>query len=116
MIAHDAMYHRKCLTDLHYRASLCQQQDNPQNDERKLHGIAFGQVISFIVESVQNCTETVPVFKLSEMVKLYKEFLIELGSDCEQRIQSTRFKNRLLCHFEDMSAHSEGREVILAFN
>ena len=31
-------------------------------------------------------------------------------------MHSTRFKNRLLSQFEDMSAHNDKKEVILVFN
>ena len=34
----------------------------------------------------------------------------------ETRTHNTRFKNRLLSQFEDLSAHNERKEVILVFN
>ena len=71
LIAKDAMYHRVCLTNLYSKASSVQLEGNFNDDERKLHGIAFGEVVSFIEEAVMNAEDKMPAFKLSDLVKLY---------------------------------------------
>ena len=60
-------------------------------------------------------TETTPVMKLSDLVKMYRVFLKELGICVEQRIHSTRLKMRILAQFDDISSHNEGKEVLLVF-
>ena len=116
LIAQDAKYHHYCLTNLYRKASNIQLEGNFTNDERKLNGIAFGRVISFIEEALLNTTDTIPVFKLSDSTKHYHSSLQDLGLTVQTRIHSTRFKQRLVAQFEDIAAYNEGREVILAFN
>ena len=81
-----------------------------------MHGIAFGRVISFIEEALLKTADTMPVFKLSDLIKHYNSSLQDLGLTLQTRIHSTRFKQRLLAQFEDTAAYNEGREVMLAFN
>ena len=80
-----------------------------------MHGIAFGRVISFIEEALLKTADTMPVFKLSDLIKHYNSSLQDLGLTLQTRIHSTRFKQRLLAQFEDIAAYNEGR-VMLAFN
>ena len=77
--------------------------------------IAFGDVVSFIEEAVMDATDKIPVFKLSDLIKLYNRHLNELGVTLEMRIHSSRFKKHLLSQFEDISVYNEGKEVILFF-
>ena len=110
------MYHRICLKKL-YKTEFSLQLDPHLTDrEKKLHGIAFGEVVSFIEEIVMNATDTIPAFKLSDLIKLYDNHLKDLGITLETRTHSTHFKNCLLSHVEDLSAHKEAKEVILVFN
>ena len=88
MIAQDAMYHKACLSKLHQKASAKQLEGHYSGEERKLHGIAFGQVDAFIEETVTNATYEIPVFKLSDLVKLYNPQLKELGVHLESRIRN----------------------------
>ena len=114
MIAQDALYHRNCLLDLCYKASCAQLEGHYTDEERKRHGIAFGEVVSFMKETIDNSAEVLPVFKLSDLIKLYNQCLNTLGVTVETRIHSTRFKKRLLSQY--MSAHNDGKEVILLLN
>ena len=56
--------------------------------------------------------DTVPVFKLSNLIKPYTERLRQLGVEISGRIYSTRFKNRLLVAVPDLSTHVSGKEVL----
>ena len=53
---------------------------------------------------------------MSDLIQFYDAQLKDLRITLEALIHSTRFKNRLLSHFEDISAHNEVKEVILVFN
>ena len=57
--------------------------------------------------------DTVPVFKLSDLINLHTERLRQLSVEVSGRINSTRFKNRLLIAIPDLSAHVSGKEVLL---
>ena len=116
MIAQSAKYHNNCLCRLYKSAANKQLEGNFSAHERKLRGVAFGEVVAFIEESLLTATEEIPIFKLSDLIKLYTSKLSALGVELDTRVHSTRFKNRLLSQFEDMSSYNDKKEVILAFN
>ena len=71
MIIHDAMYHRKCLTDLYKKANAAQLDGNYSDSKRQLHGIAFSEVVTYIDEMTTYTPEKKFLFKLSDLNKLY---------------------------------------------
>ena len=91
LIAQDAMYHKVCLSNLYRSASYKQLEGNFSDYERKLQGIAFGEVVDFIEESLMTSTEQITAFKLSDLIKLYVARLSPLGVHLETRVHSTRF-------------------------
>ena len=116
MIAQDAKYHKSCLAKLYKRASIRQFGDQTSEQQRTLSGIAFGEVVAFIEETLLMSKNEIPAFKLSDLLKLYTENLAKLGVALETREHSTRFKKRLLNQFEDLTAYNEKKEVILVFS
>ena len=64
LIAQDAKCNCYCLTNIYRKASNIQLEGHFTNDERKLHGVAFGRVISFIEEALFNTADAVPVFQI----------------------------------------------------
>ena len=69
-----------------------------------------------IEEIVVNAADTMPAFKLSDLIKPYDAHLKDLRITLETRAHIKRFKNRLLSQYEDLSAHNEGKKVIVTFN
>ena len=61
MIAPDAMYHKVCLNNFYRKASAKQLEGHYMDEERKLHGTVFGQVVVFIEETVTNVNHEIPV-------------------------------------------------------
>lgn len=61
MIAPDAMYHKVCLSNFYRKASAKQLEGHYMDEERKLHGTVFGQVVVFIKETVTNVNHEIPV-------------------------------------------------------
>ena len=57
-----------------------------------------------------------PVFKLSDLVKLYSSRLQELGVKQHTRQHSTELKNRILAQNPNLKVNKEGRDVLLTFN
>ena len=84
--------------------------------ERKICGMSFGAVVTFIEESLSNADKEITVFKLSDLDKMYVDNLKKMGLHLETRVHSTRFKIRLLSQFPDLIVHNSKKEVILAFN
>ena len=50
------------------------------------------------------------------MIELYNTRLVQLGSDADSRVHSTRLKERILSYFPDMEAHQQGRNIVLVGN
>ena len=61
-------------------------------------------------------TDTIPAFKLLDLIQPYDAQLKDLRITLEERAHSARFKNSFLSQFEDLSAHNEVKEIILVFN
>ncbi|CAC5417822.1 unnamed protein product [Mytilus coruscus] len=72
------------------------------------------QLVSYINET-RSCDETVSVYKLSDLCKLYTERITCLGADVSSRVNSSRLKDRIVSHFPDLNAYKQGRENILVF-
>ena len=78
------------------------------------HGIAFAELVMHI-ESFWETSDTRPVFSMTDIKKLYSARLQELGFPKEQ-VHTTRLKLRLLAAISDLTVHTQGREVLLAFD
>ncbi|CAG2211100.1 unnamed protein product [Mytilus edulis] len=116
LIAQEAKYHSKCLVSLYNRASRIEMKnDNVESKkESQIHGIAFSELVSYINET-RSCNETISVYKLSDLCKLYTERITCLGADVSSRVNSTRLKHRIVSNFPNLDAYKQGLENILAF-
>ena len=104
MMAQEAKYHPLCLTSLY-----------KQDDDDKInHGIALAELLAHIEEARMDVS-VAPVLKLADLVKLYTARLEQLKVKQQNRLNSTKLKDRILSHFPDLCAHREGRDVLLAF-
>ena len=54
-------------------------------------------------------------FKLADLVKLYESRLKQFNIGTDEKVHSTRLKERLLKHIPDLRAHNKGRDVFLVF-
>ena len=113
LIAQEAKYHPQCLASLYNKARDTKAPESNADDVN--HGIAFAGLISYI-EEVRMDSLVAPVFKLTDLVNLYRTRLEQLGTHITGRIHSTKLKNRILSYFPDMNAHTQGRDVILVCN
>ena len=116
MVAIEAKYHAKCLASLYNRVRKLQTGSPDENsNDTSTHGIAFAALVSYL-EEFREDREGVPVFKLVDLAKLYSAKLQELGIAASSKINTTRLKERLLGVFPDLSAHIQGRYVLLVFD
>ena len=60
-----------------------------------MHGIAFAELVVFL-EDMSSDEDSAAVFRLSDLAKLYKDRLEQLGVTVDSRIHSTRLKNRFV--------------------
>ena len=101
MVALDAKYHSYA---------------NESQQQCRLHGIAFGPIVSYIEELFEDKeTNCVPSLKLADVGKMYKEKLKDLGADAGQ-VNTTRLKDRILSTLPQISAHSQGRDILLVLD
>ena len=114
MVAIEAKYHNKCLCALYNRARQALPTRDDDGEEDRLHGIAFAELVVFMEEKCGD-EESAPIFKLTDIAKLYKIRLEQLGVTVDSRIHTTRLKNRLLSELPDLRAYSEGRDTLLTF-
>jgi len=114
LIAREAKYHLNCLTCLYNRArSVKRNTNSDETSSAAIHGLVFAQLVSYI-EDTKLDNRLSPVFKSSDIAKLYAEHLRQLGL-CEN-VHSTRLKQQLLAHFPDMRAQEVGRDILLLFS
>ena len=57
--------------------------------------------------------DVAPVFKLSDLVKLYSSCIKELGVEQHAHPHSTEHKNRILAEHSNLKAYKEGRDIFL---
>ena len=75
MIAQDPVYHKACLRNLYRTASNKQLRGYLLDEKRRLSGIAFGEVVSLIEETLLISSNEIPTFKLSDLIKQYNTHL-----------------------------------------
>ena len=115
MVALDAVYHTQCLSKLYKRAAKMKNQVSTPTDEYSVcQGIALAELVSFL-EEYRNDSDDSPVFKLSQLSRMYASRLEQMGVDISQRIHTTRLKERLIQQCPDLTSYKDGREVLLAF-
>jgi len=79
------------------------------------HSIVLAELLAH-VEDAQTDESVAPILKLADLVKLYTSRLEQLGVKQQNRLNSTKLKDSILSHIPDLSAHREGRDVLLAFS
>ena len=135
MIAIEAKYPARCLVPLYNDVHKLKIKSNSEEEKSmsSLHGIAFVSLsiawycicVSWYCICVSLCLledhresgETAPVFKLADLGSLYSEKFQELGipKSC-LNINTTRLKERLLAAIPDLTAHTQGKHILLVFN
>lgn len=67
------------------------------------------------LEDMNSDENSAPVFKMTDIPKLYKTRPEQLGLTVDNRIHATRLKNRLLSELPHLKAYSQGRDTLLSF-
>lgn len=110
LIAREAKYHARCLVAFYNRASRVGSADSESTVSNSVQksSIALAELIAYI-EDVRSNETIAPVFRLSELAKLYASRLNQLGVAHDAREHSTRLKQRIMNHFPDMIEVCGGR-------
>ena len=116
MVAQDAKYHRRCLLDLYYRAKVAKKgTDLEAERDSMISSIALAELVLHIEECHLE-DETAPVFRLADLVSLYKSRMEVYGVALDYRVNSTRLKERLMSRIPSLRAQNRGRDILLAFD
>ena len=118
MIALEAKYHAKCLTHLYNRVhSAMKSESHADYSVSVFESIALSEVITHLENSRMEMVENLetPLLKLSDVTKVYHEKLQQFGIQINSRIHSTRLKEKLMANIPGLTAHKQGKEVLLIF-
>ena len=116
LLENKASWHKSCrdnYNSLYNRARPLKKQCSDAIDSSSvdLEDLAFAELIGYIEECLEQ--ESPGVLTLSELVKFYQCKLKEVGAE-GGKTNATRLKKRVLEAVPDLTAHPEGRQVILA--
>ena len=116
MHALDARYHSKCLLRLHnrHRVHLKKQNNSSTATERSLDVVELSELVFFIEAEREN--PNLPIFKLSELSKMYDKRMFDLDPTYDRKVNSTILKDRLLGQTVDLRAQKQGKDVALLFD
>lgn len=116
VVALELKYHASCLVALYNKekAHLTQTVNNKNlRSTPDVHPLVFSELITYMTEA-RISSEGPKVFRLAEMVCLYKQRLQQLGVQSPE-VNSTRLKEKLLEELPELEAHKKGRDILLAF-
>ena len=95
MVALDAKYHTKCLVKLYNHARKVKAEKIQSTSDREImSNFVFAELVIYIKE-MRLSEDEAPIFKLSELAKLYVSRMEQLGISLDKRIHTTRLKDRL---------------------
>ena len=117
LVAIEAKYHKSCLASLYNRVRNATKNDLGKGDEDEIiSGVVLAEVIGYIHEIYQT-EEGIPVFKLSDLVTLYRNRLKEYGGSNSliESVHSTRLKENILGHIPELGEYKKGKHVLLTF-
>ena len=115
MVAIDAVYHTKCIVAFYNRARRLYSETEDNKENRRQHAIAFAELVSYL-EDFREVQDTLPVFTLAELSKLYSLILENLGAEQPSRIHTTRLREKLEAALPDLVSYKRGRDIHLAFD
>lgn len=110
VIALEAKYHKRCLTNLYNRVRAQKRKDfkiaRANGTENIMESLVFAELVSFVKNSKTDDSD--PVLKLSELKKLYVKRLEELGLPVSG-VNSSRLKERLCKNIAGLKSYKQGR-------
>ena len=115
IVAQEFKYHLSCLTVLYNKErahlSAIKKQNQGQSRDNEILPLTFSELLAYIVET-KTTTEGPIVFKLADLIRLYKERFNQFG--IQHDVHSTRLKEMLLEEIPELEAHKSGRDILLA--
>ena len=102
MTAKDAIYHSKRLLTLYRRSKQksCVLDDNKNGFEKQVHGQVLGELTLYMEQTTNE--DRGYIFKLADLANLNKNRVRELGGHTPGRVHTTKLKQRLMLHTENL--------------
>ena len=113
MIAIDAACHKQCLTHFSDRYRI--ETESKQLLDLAPDAIALAELISFIEEIHQSENQSEHIFKLSNLMQLYRSKLEQFGGNMSERTHATLLKEKLLTQIPDLEARKGKYDIVLHF-
>jgi hypothetical protein len=88
MIAVEAHYHARCLVSYYKRANRLLCSESKSESSFDIEGVVLGELVAYI-EDIRSNQSIAPVFKLSDLKKMYLSKLRSFGIMSESRVNST---------------------------
>jgi len=110
MMAWESVYHSDCLIKFYKKGKEIEQVSGGSDVDSQISCTAFVELTIYMSDCAEE--DKSAVFKLDDLIKFYEKQISDLGGRVDGKIHSTRFKNRLLSHFENLvESKKEGRHV-----
>jgi len=113
LMAQEAKYHLSCLTSFYYKAESLQKKIKTDSKLSQANAIALAEIVALIEEAHSVSDTSVPVFKLSDLVKMYSARVNHNEQSFSPRINSSHLKKRILARVPYWEAHRQGKEIFL---
>ena len=115
MMAWESVYHSDCLIKFYKKGKEIEQVSGGSDVDSQISCTAFVELTTYMSDCAEEDKST--IFKLDDLIKFYEKRISALGGTINGKIHSTRFKNRLLSHFENLvESQKEGKHVYLVFD
>lgn len=116
-IAQELKYHHLCLIHLYNREKLhlkrLEKESQSETVQPVIFPMALSELVTYIVETSLN-SDGPSAFRHTDMCNLYQQPLDQLGVH-SLTVNSTRLREKLLAEIPELTAHKQGRDVLLAF-
>ena len=107
MIAFDAMYHSTCLLNLYRECHQKETEVTYDDTNKQIHGQVLSELAQYLEQVAKDDIKN-NVF--------YKERVIEFGGHTSERGHTTKLKNRLLAHAENLREYKDKTFSYLTFD
>ena len=115
MTALDAMYHSTCLVNLYREHNQKKTEVTYDDTDKQIHRQVLSELAQYMEQVAKDGIKN-NVLKLVDLVRLYKETVIELGGHTSEIVHTTTLKNRLLAHVENLREYKDKKFSDLTFD
>lgn len=117
VVAQELKYHCNCLRALYNRErdymTRKENRESQSSKDKDIYPLVLSELLVYVVETKSNA-DGPAVFRLADLVSLYKQRLQQLGVE-EPNVNATRLKEKLMEEIPELEAHRKGRDILLAF-